>query len=102
MDEIWVQKAGYVFKPCVYGKKMSWQAIANYKENLFLAYSTEGLFLIDAQKQAIVNQKLLDKHILSGCMMYYSQNQKTVYVGAGIGYAGRAFKINSELAEIVE
>lgn len=102
MDEIWVQKEGYVFIPCVYGKKMSWQAIANYKENLFLAYSTEGLFLIDAQKQAIVNQKLLDKHILSGCMMYYSQNQKTVYVGAGIGYAGRAFKINSELAEIVE
>lgn len=94
--ELLVQKEERIFTVCHYGKKYEWLAIAPYKENLFLAYSTEGLHLIDAQTQAIVSQCLVDKRVDNNCVLYYSKNRDMVYMGAGIGYKGEAFRIDVE------
>ena len=96
-NKLFVLKEGKTFVSCEYGKKMSYLAITKYEENLFFAYCTEGLFLIDACKQIIVKWKVLDGHINDNCFIYYSKNQKVLYVGSGIGHEGEAFKLSPSL-----
>lgn len=52
--------------------------------------------MIDAQTQAIVSQCLVDKRVDNNCVLYYSKNRDMVYMGAGIGYKGEAFRIDVE------
>lgn len=96
-NELLIQEKEQTFTICDYGKNIVWLAIANYKDDLFFAYSTQGLYVIDLKKQIIVSHCPSNSHMLNYSTLYYSKNQETVYLGAGIGYTGKAFKVASDI-----
>lgn len=95
-NELLVHSQGNLFTVCDYGKNMSYLAIANYKEDRFIAYTTDGLYLLNVTKGVIESWfPLYNQPTYSNTLyntLYYSVTQETVYMGTGIGYTGKAFK----------
>lgn len=95
--ELFAHQGDNSFTACHYGKAMTYLAIANYKEDLFLALTTDGLYLLNSQKGTIVSWlptcNLSAHNLILYNTLYYSRAQETIYAGSGIGYKGEAFKI---------
>lgn len=97
--ELWAHKEGNLFIDLDLGKTLSYFAITSYKDDQFWAYTTDGLYLLNAQKSTIVNRyPIVDLFpfsydLYNMCNMYYSPTLEMLYVGAGIGYKGEAFKV---------
>lgn len=97
--ELWAHKEGNLFIDLDFGKTLSYFAITSYKGHQFWAYTTDGLYLLNAQKSTIVNKyPIVDLFpfsydLYNMCNMYYSPTLEMLYVGAGIGYKGEAFKV---------
>nr|WP_278706551.1 hybrid sensor histidine kinase/response regulator transcription factor [Bacteroides intestinalis] len=97
-NELFVQVNENQFTTCNYGKELTYLSIANYKDHLFLTFTTDGLYLIDAWKEVIVSWLPFDSQSLSRhnlYNLYYSPTEETAFSGAGIGHEGEAFKITS-------
>ena len=94
--ELWAYKEGNLFTAIDFGKTLSYLAIALYKGHQFWAYTTDGLYLLNAQKRTIVswlpssNSSTFNYDLYN---MYYSPTTEILFVGAGIGYKGEAFKV---------
>lgn len=93
--ELLVHRGGGVFEPCNYEPGAQWLGIAAYENGLLLAYTTDGLCLIDPKERLVVSRAPSAIRTTSNCVLYYSKNQDAVYLGAGIGYTGEAFKVTS-------
>lgn len=100
-NRLWVQESECRFVNYDFGKDADWLAIANYKDNLFLAYGVDGLYLLDAREKTIVSRCLIRNQPTYTrtlyYILYYSHTQDLVYAGAGIGHTGTAFQIDSSL-----
>lgn len=96
--ELWAHKEGNLFISIDLGKILTYLTIASYKDHHFWAYTTDGLYLLNAQKGTIVswlplaNSSVFNYDLYN---MYYSPIAEMLFVGAGIGYKGEAFKITS-------
>lgn len=96
--ELWALKEGNSFIAIDFGKALSYLSITPYKDHQFWAYTTDGLYLLNAQKGTIVSWlPLVDSFISSYNLynMYYSPTVEMLFVGAGIGHKGEAFKVTS-------
>ncbi len=95
MGELFIRQEGNLFATVNFGKAQTYLAIANYKGHLFWAYTTDGLYLIDVRKRSIVSWLASTAPSFQNDLynLYYSVSEETVFVGAGIGYRGEAFKI---------
>ena len=97
--ELWAHKEGNLFTALDFGKTLTYFTITPYKGHQFWAYTTDGIYLLDAQKETIVNwYPIIDLFPFSSdlynmCNMYYSPTTEMLFVGAGIGYKGKAFKV---------
>lgn len=96
--ELWAYMGENLFTACDFGKALTYLAIAPYKDHQFWAYTTDGLYLLNIQKETIVSWlPLVDSLTFNNGLynMYYSPAAEMLFVGAGIGYKGEAFKITS-------
>lgn len=98
VGQILVQKENLLFEVCDYGVNSSWLAVANYKDGLFWAYSSNGLYLLDTRTQRVINHYPSSARFVNNCVLYYSCNEETVYIGGGIGSVGEAFKVNPDMS----
>lgn len=92
-NELLVQVEDNLLTTCDFGKSLTYLAIANYKDHLFFAYTTDGLYLIDSRKGNIVNWLPFGSQYTPLKNLYYSALEETVFAGSGIGHQGEAFKI---------
>ena len=92
-DELWVQTEENTLTICNYAKNLNCLAIANYKEHLFFAYTTNGLYLIDSRKGSIIHWLPFESQHSPLKNLYYSPTEETVFAGSGIGHKGEAFKV---------
>lgn len=85
-----------LFAACDFGKDLTYLTIAPYKDHLFWAYATDGLYLLNAQKKTIADWIPMANPFTYNYdlyNMYYSPATETLFVGSGIGRKGEAFKI---------
>lgn len=96
--ELWACKEGHLFTSIDFRKNLTYLAIAPYKDHQFWAYTTDGLYLLNAQKGTIVswfpsvNSSTVNFDLYN---MYYSPTAEMLFVGVGIGYKGEAYKVSS-------
>ena len=97
-NELLMQQENQKFIVYDCGMQLTWLAVANYIEGSFLAYTNQGLYRIDAEGGIATNLYSYSAEIgtLNYGVLYYSENQKTIYLGAGIGHVGKAFKVISD------
>lgn len=96
--KLWTYKGENLFTSIDFGKALTYLAITPYKDYQFWAYTTNGLYLLNAQKGTIVswlplvNSSAFNYDLYN---MYYSPTAEMLFVGTGIGYKGEAFKVTS-------
>lgn len=96
--DLWFNTEDNMFASFDFGKALTYLAITPFKDHQFWAYTTDGLYLLNAQKGTIVSWfPMVDSTIYNNdlCNMYYSPTVEMLFVGFGIGYKGVAFKVTS-------
>ncbi len=93
--ELYALRNGLLWERCVYAPEMRWISIAEYKNKALLAYSSNGIYLLDPKSKRIISQYLY-KTTGEG-IIYYSKNQDVVYIAYGLGSTTDAFKIDHNL-----
>lgn len=94
--ELLAHQGRNLFAACDFGKDLTYLTIAPYKDHLFWAYATDGLYLLNAQKKTIADWIPMANPFTYNYdlyNMYYSPATETLFVGSGIGRKGEAFKI---------
>lgn len=75
------------------------RAIANYKDRYLLVATSDSLFVMDAEKHQVLSQCPLTgvPHEAGDYILYYSKATQTIYLGFGIGYDSRTFRLGPDL-----
>lgn len=72
-----------------------WYSIARFKGNLYWAHSASGLYLVDLSRNKIISSLRYPVRGNSETI-YYSRNQRLLYVGAGLDGETSVFRINGQ------
>lgn len=91
---VYRHKNGYLFET-IDQKNHRFDAIALFRDNMILAAGPKGLYLINEANFHVVDQLTFEARITSLVNIYYSRNKGVVFVGYGIGYESRAFRIEN-------
>ncbi len=90
---VYRHKNGYLYETVGQGKQR-YDALAFFHDNLLLAAGSNGLFVLNEQFQQ-VDHLPFSAPITSLVNLYYSQNKSMAFLGYGIGYESRAFRIEN-------
>ncbi|MCI1647706.1 MAG: response regulator [Bacteroides sp.] len=94
-SKLFVWKGNLRFKAYMY--ELPFLAICKYKNGLLLAYTAKALYLLNPLKGSIVSSCHIKNEVRgNNICMYYSKTRDIVYVGLGIGYACKAFRIDTK------
>lgn len=91
---VYRHESGYLFETTDQ-KNHRFDAIALFRDNMILAAGPKGLYLINEANFQIVDHLPFEARITSLVNVYYSRNKGAVFVGYGIGYESRAFRIEN-------
>lgn len=90
--ELLVLKNEYTFMSCDGQFSNGWLMVGKYKDDYILAHNNNGLYILDPQKQQIISR--LEYTVTSPVdFIYHSARKDIIYVGHGIGYPGKSFKV---------
>ncbi len=91
---VYHHKHDYVFETInQYGQR--YDAIAEFRENMIVAAGPKGLYLINEETARVIDYLPFEARITSLVNIYYSHNKGMIFVGYGIGYDSRAFRIEN-------
>lgn len=93
-NELLVLTDQRTFESCTYNEGASCFSIATYKNNQLLLHTTRGLRLIDPDQEVIISKLDFRENDATDHSLYYSENTDVIYVGNGIGYGSKVFRIN--------
>lgn len=71
-----------------------YDAVTIVHDNLLAAAGPEGIWLLSADGESVIDHLPMKAASYSLVNIYYSKNKRSLFVGYGIGYKGYAFKID--------
>ncbi len=72
-----------------------YDALAGFRDDLLLAAGPKGLYLLEEDGETVMDHLQFEANITSLVNIYFSKNKGTVFLGYGIGYESRAFRIEN-------
>lgn len=96
---LYVQARGCSFN--VFKSPEKWYSIAHFKGHLYWAHAASGLYLLDISKGSVA---LHYPYPVKGSseIIYYSQNQNRLYIGAGLDGTTDVFTVNGMKVQKIE
>ncbi len=77
-----------------------YDAVASFHDNLLLTAGPKGLYLLEEDGETVIDHLKFEAPITSLVNIYFSKNKGMVFLGYGIGYESRAFRIeNNRICE---
>lgn len=79
----------------MFNSRERWYAIARFRDNLYWAHAASGLYLLDLKHDRIITSL---RYPVKGSSetIYYSANQRLLYVGAGLDGETAVFRIEGQ------
>lgn len=97
-DELLLSDTKLLFNPCDIHTQGYWSNISPYKEDYILAHNANGLFLIHPiSKKVISSVPYKASHDTD--IVFYDPDKEIVYVGYGLNYQARVFRIRDNQLE---